>query len=147
MTKSARPAPAPWRGPAVSTAAIGGGLRGLAQFTERIQECENGWRLATQPQDSVFAASWVDCVSPPLRLLGDSRMEVLLTAAQITQSLIQLLYWYTRPHKLQKLSQSLMRTSPPNHPTTKVEIVASRFLPFHPVCLIISYYTRKKWSE
>ena len=89
---------------------------GLAQFTERIQECENGWRLATQPQDSVFAASWVDCVSPLLRLLGDSRMEVLLTAAQSTQSLIQLLYWYTRLHKLQKVSQSLMRTPPPHHP-------------------------------
>ena len=50
-------------------------------------------------------------------------MEVLLTAAQITQSLIQLLYWYTQLHKLQKLSQSLMRTPPPTTPPQRYKLL------------------------
>ena len=50
-------------------------------------------------------------------------MEVLLTAAQITQSLIQLLYCYTQLHKLQKLSQSLMRTPPPTTPPQRYKVL------------------------
>ena len=41
----------------------------------------------------------------------------------ITQSLIQLLYWYTQLHKLQKLSQSLMRTPPPTTPPQRYKLL------------------------
>ena len=57
----------------LSTALIGRADGGLAQFTRGSRNVKMVDGKPTQPRDSVFAASWVDCVCSMLTLPGDRR--------------------------------------------------------------------------
>ena len=145
MTKSARPAPALWRGPSVSTAAIGGG-------------CVRGWPSSRSGSRNVkmVDGSQLNRKIPFLQHLGSivwARCSVFWVTAE----------WkcYLPPRKVPSLWFSCCIDTPGptnyrkchnhwwghhHHPHHKGRNCCQWFYSIPP-CLIISYCARKKWRK